>query len=357
MKKYLIFTFLTLAITIANCTGDSDCNYIYLDYQESILNGKQLKCKKVNLPFEEIYAEKYWMISDTMLVIEKRREGGNFIDIVNPVDGHKYSSLLPYGEGPDDMIFCAIYFDGKFITAVDYIRSRYAKFTPIEASCADFRPHYVDYPREIGVTSSPIGVGDSTFLINPFCYINRSYDVIQDLPRFIVFENDKSNMVSFETGEFHTHNVGQMKPLADENNCRIWLFSTENSKIDIYDYHQTRIKGIRINDELDKDAEIVIDDGAVLYNGKYPRAFLNPVIDYENAEILVPYVGKIFKSGSDDGKCPSKILVFDLEGNFKRAYLSDMYVPQISVTSKGLYATAYDEDDMPILVEFENMQN
>lgn len=354
-RVVIIGSMLLLAISIGGCAGKEDFSGIYLDYKDDILSGKQLSCKQVDLPFEEIYAEHYWMISDSMLVIEKRRESGNFLDIVNPVNGNKYSSLLPYGEGPDDMIFCAIYFDGKYITAVDYIRSRYAKFTPLEAAHVGFTPRYVDFPREVGVTSQPIGIGDSTFLVNPYHYINRSHGIVQDLPRFIVFENDQADKASFETGKFFTLNVGQVMPLVDEVNRKIWLFSTESSKIDIYDYNRDKLKRIRIKDELDKDLEVVEYDGAIVYTGSYPKAFLRPVVDCKNSRILVPYVGKLIESGSDERKHPSYILEFDLEGDFRKAYCCGRYISRISVTPKGIYATSYDEDNMPVLVKFEEI--
>ncbi len=344
---------LLLIISASSCRNNECDTDDCIVYGKEILdNAVALSNKVIELPDDYIFAERFWLISDTMLVVGNRKEAGNYLDIVNPISGKKYSSLLAYGEGPEEMIMCGIYYDGHYLTAVDYVRSRYARFTPCEASQPGFKPRYIDYPREIGVTTPPIGIGDTTYIVNPYHYINRSNDIVQDVDRFFVIDNNRPDSIVIEPGLLYTHNVDQSVPLVDEVNRRIWLFRKERSIIDIYDYQINNIKSIKIIDELDRDPDVVIDENTVIYRAKSPRAYLRAIIDYDNSEILAAFSGKLSKPVMSE-KVPSKILVFDLDGNFKRAYQCQSYLYSLTKTAEGLFATVYDDEDMPVFVKLE----
>ncbi len=344
---------LLLIISASSCrNNDCDTDDCIVYGKEILDNAVALSNKVIELPDDYIFAERFWLISDTMLVVGNRKEAGNYLDIVNPISGKKYSSLLAYGEGPEEMIMCGIYYDGHYLTAVDYVRSRYARFTPGEASQPGFKPRYIDYPREIGVTTPPIGIGDTTYIVNPYHYINRSNDIVQDVDRFFVIDNNRPDSIVIEPGLLYTHNVDQPVPLVDEVNRHIWLFRRERPIIDIYDYNTHKIKSVIINTELDRDHDVVIDENTVIYRGKYPSAYLRAIIDYDNSEILAAFSGDLSKPEVSES-IPSKILVFDLDGNFKRAYQCQSYLYSLSQTVDGLFATVRDDENMPVFVKVE----
>lgn len=346
----MIFIFLCYTYSCKESDEDFD---VCLDYDKDIQKDAIiLSNNPVELPDDYIYAEKFWMISDTMLAISNRREAGNFLDIVNPVDGKIYSSLLKYGEGPDEMIMCGLYYDGQYFTAVDYARSRYAKFTPHEASRPEFKPRYIDYPREIGVTSPPICIGDTTYIVNPYHYINKSNDIIQDVERFLIITENDLDPINIERELLYTQNVDQVVPLADEINGHIWLLRRERSIIDIYNYNTEKIKSVKIKDELDRDPDVIVDDRSVIYYAGYPSAYLNAIIDYDYNEIITVYCGKLETPDMVE-KTPSKIIVFDIDGNFKRAYACGSYICSLSKATDGIYATIYDDEAMPLFVKLE----
>lgn len=338
-----------MLLSATGCKNGGQSDGILTIYENEDLNTSiRLTKEIIGLPYDDIYAEKYWMVSDSMLLIE-RRKAENFLDIINPITGEKYSSLLSYGEGPENIIFCGLYYDGDYITAVDYIRSKYAKFAPQDAAKTNFTPNFISFPREIGVTTPPIMIGESTYIVNPFYYINKSNDIKQDLDRFIVLDNSKPDSVFIEFGELYTQNVSQVIPLVDEKNRYLWLFSQERPLIEIYDYEKNKLKSIKFKGELDNDPDVIIDNGEVIYYKKIPRSFTNAVIDYGNEEILAVYCGRLCEPEELE-KLPSKILVFDFDGNLKRNYQCDSYIYELSKTSDDLYATILDDDGMSVFV-------
>lgn len=342
-----------ISLSLPACSEKNNEADIIIDYNTEIQpKATKVSTTAVSLPEDFIFATNYWMISDSILAIGNRKEAGNFLDFVNPSNGRKYASLLGYGEGPDEMIMGALYFDGQNFTCVDYIRSRYSKFSPQEALHPEFKPVYTDYPREIGVTTPPIGIGDTTYIVNPYHYINKTHDIEQKEPRLFLLSGDNEN-IDLKPGLLFTQNVSQVIPLVDEINKRIWLFCREKSIIDIFDYNTEKIITLKISDELDRDPDVAItDENCVLYKGKYPTAFTNAIINYDDQEILAVYNGKLCKP-EDIERVPSKIFVFDLDGNLKRSYSTDSYIHNLSKTEDGIYATIHDEEDMPVFVKFE----
>lgn len=305
--------------------------------------------------FSDIYDSKYWVTNDSIVLIENDRNKGNFLDIANLNTGKRIGAFLPYGEGPDEMIFSSIKFDGYQIIAQDYIRSRFAQFKVSDLINSDFKPAFLSFPRELRATSNPILIDDSILLINSFHYINEKYGIVQPEPRFISLDR-KNPSSDYNTNDLlQTQNVGQVTAAYNLFDNHIWLASFEKSIIEIYDSTKTLSKKIIIPGKLAADAPVAILEPQggkeVVYDGQSPSAFRSITFDIIDGSAYMLFVGEIFLKGQSRKDNGAYILHLDREGNFINGAYSPQYIRNISVSNGTIYATILDEDENPKLVK------
>lgn len=313
-----------------------------------------LDYKLVDINFDTSLTRKIIPINDSIAINFKYQKAGNFIDVVNMHSGETLCSYFSVGEGPQEMLYCDLHSDGTMLIAIDYIRNRFTQFHPDSLLNQQFRPKLVNYPYNIGLTSYPIQRGDSILMINPFRYINRTYNVNQDVPRFFKSRINEEILQNVKFPRYYTQNVGQQKMIRNHSSGDIWSISIEKSKIEVYDLNLDLIRTIEIISDVSDDAEIVIDktpNGEVIaYKGQYPLSFTDVTVSPENDIIFLCLVGKFIGSNDKEENHPTYIILLDWDGNLIKTYILPTFVRSISSTEAGLFATVDDEEGNPNLI-------
>lgn len=360
MKKQIVYYLALLALSgwlHYSCTrGNSEsesATEITLDIDLKSLDN--VVFSEIPNIFSDIYDSRYWVANDSIVLIENSQSKGNFLDIANLNTGKRFGAFLPYGEGPDEMIFSSIKFDGYHIIAQDYIRSRFAQFTVNNLISSDFKPAFLSFPRKLRATSNPILIDDSILLINSFRYINKEYGIAQPEPRFISLDSKNPSSDYNTNNLLQTQNVGQVTAAYNLFDNHIWLASFNKSIIEIYDSTKILSKRIIVPSKVAGDPRVTILDSPggkeVVYDGQSPSTFRNITFDIIDGSAYMLFVGEIFLKGQSREDKGAYILHFDQEGNFINGAYSPQYIRNISVSNGTIYATILDEDENPKLVK------
>ena len=310
----------------------------------------------IPLGFSDIYDYQYWIANDSLVLIKNDKSKGNFLDIANLNTGKRIGAFLPYGEGPDEILFDDIFFDGSQIVVTDFIRSRFAQFTPDKLMQYSFKPRFNNFPIELYATSPPLLYGnDSILLVNPFRYINKRYGIEQNEPRFIKIPIEYESLQYNTTGLYITNCVGQIILAENPVDKRLWAASYEKSVIEIYDTATNLEKTISIPSKVSQDPQVAVVESRgvkeVVAQGQRSSAFQSMTFDKKDGSAYLLLVGEIFLKGQKSNEKGAHIIHLDREGNFINGAYSPQYIRNISVSNGTIYATILDEDENPKLVK------
>lgn len=315
----------------------------------------------IPLNIDNTLTQKFIMVNDSIAINSKVQKAGNFIDIININTGNTISKFFNLGEGPDEMLFCAIYTDGHMFTAVDYMRNRFCQFPIDSFNNASFHPEFINYPYTIGITSSPVRIKDSILIINPFHYINETSRIYQNKPRFFKTALDKQTLMDIGDIEYYTQNVGQSNILINHDSGDIWLLPLNKSEIEIYDSSLTHKKTIIIPSEISDDPELIVKETStgkdVSYKGGYPLGFTGAVTSPDNKTIYLSFIGKFIGSNDRDKNHGTYIFVMGWDGNLLKTLWSPRYIHSLSAIGSELYATIEDDEENRILIRFDYETN
>lgn len=351
---------LILATITSSCSEKNNIEVVTLD-EHVLTNSNLLQEDSVWYPIDSIYAKKFYVYADSILIMENNQAAGNFLNIYNMRNQQLIAKLLPFGEGPEELLYAQIHYDGDVMRVTDYIKRTLYNIN-IEKILTDksYKPELLPLSQNYIITTSPVSYGDSIIYVNPFHYVNRQANINQQPPRLIASSKGKIEPKMPMDFDYMTFNVGQGYLGANAHLGSIFFASNENSIIEFFSSDLTLIKKI-VGPASLPEAKLSISgvDGKheVSYKGMLqPEAYrgFTSSADY----LFFLYTGK--KVPIDNQKdFMSYILCFDWKGNFKKSYSppSRIYALSVSATSGTFYATIKNEEGNPKLVKFTYLED
>jgi hypothetical protein len=366
MRLYTLtinFIMMLVLITIASSCSEKKIDNIEIVTLEDRLlsNSNLLKTDSIWYPIDSIYAKKFYVYADTILIMENNKAAGNFLNIYNMHNHQLIAKLLPFGEGPGELLYAQMHYDGSFMRVVDYIKRTLYNIN-IEKILNDnsYIPELIPLSQNYIITTSPVSYGDSIIYVNPFHYVNRQANIVQQPPRLIASSSKNIEPKMPMDFDYMTFNVGQGYLGANTHLGSIFFASNENSTIEFYSSDLKPIKKV-VGPVSLPEARLSIsgEDGKreVVYKGMLqPEAYrgFTSSADY----LFFLYTGKeVPLDNQKDFK--SYILCFDWKGNFQKSYSpsSRIYALSVSATSETFYATIMSEDGNPKLVKLTHIEN
>lgn len=353
---------LILATIISSCSEKEIDNIEVVTLDENVLaNSILLKEDSVWYPVDSIYANKFYVYADSILIMQNKQAAGNFLNIYNMRNQQLIAKLLPFGEGPEELLYAQIHYDGSVMRVVDYIKRTLYNIN-IEKLLNDksYKPELLPLSHNYIITTSPVSYGDSIIYVNPFHYVNLQANIDQQPPRLIASSKEKIEPKMPMDFDYMTFNVGQGYLGTNERLGSIFFASNENSIIEFFSPDLKLIKKIVGPISL-PEAKLSISgvDGKyeVSYKGMLqPEAYrgFTGSSDY----LFFLYTGKkVPINNQKDFK--SYILCFDWNGNFQKSYSpsSRIYALSVSATSGTFYATIMNEEGNPKLVKLTHLED
>lgn len=355
-KNFIILALL-LVLTISSCNNDHAESFITTEVPMMCPDTLAAKDVHVN-NFDNTLTRKYIPLNDSLLIAVKSPKSGNFIDVLNIKSGKTISSFFSVGEGPDEMIFCDVFYDGFKIVATDYVRNRFAQF-PIDSLInPSFKPSFINFPHDIRITSHPLKIEDSIVIVNPFHYTNTKFGIDQDVPRLLSVAPGQKLSNIMDGVKLYTQNVGQANIIRNPETGDIWVIPLGKSVIEVYDSQLVHRKNIIIPSNVMDDADVSIKSTStgemVTYKGYYPLAFTSAIISSDNQLIYLCLVGESIGRKERENDKSVKILVMNWNGELIKSYFSPYYLHSLSVRDSQLYATIEDDDEYRILVRLND---
>ena len=354
--KNFIILVLLLVLTTSSCNNHSES---FITTEVAIIRPDTLTANKVYINnADPSLIRKYILINDSITIIVKSPKSGNFIDVSNINSGKTIASFFNVGEGPDEMIFCDVSYDGSNLVATDYVRKRFAQF-PIDSLVnPSFKPSFINFPYDIGITSHPLNVGDSIIIVNPFHYTNIKFGIEQNVPRLLSVVPGQKLSNIMDDVKLYTQNVGQANIIRNRETGDIWVIPLGKSVIEVYDSQLVHRKNIIIPSNVMDDADVSINSTPtgeiVTYKGCYPLAFTSAITSSDNQLIYLCLVGENIGRKERENDKSVNILVMNWKGELIKSYFSPCYLHSLSVRDSQLYATIEDDDENRILVQLVN---
>ncbi|WP_455673440.1 BF3164 family lipoprotein [Phocaeicola sp.] len=324
--------------------------------KEVLSHAISLKTDSAWYPVDSIYAENFYVYADTILIVETQKTAGNFLDFYNMRNHSLIAKLLPFGEGPGELFFAQMNYDGNSMRVIDYINKKLC-YVNIDKVLKDnkYKPDLLSLAPKYIITSFPVSYGDSIIYVNPFHYVNRKENINQQPSRLIASTNENLEAEMPMDFDYITVNVGQGYLGANTHFGKIFFASDETSSIEFYNSDFKLIKKVLGPVSLPEAKLKISGDESgkrhVCYKGIIqPEAYRG--FTCSNDKIYFLYTGK--EVPLDNPKeFQSCILCFDWEGNFLKSYSAParIYALSVSVESDTFYATIMDKEDNPQLVK------
>lgn len=226
ISVYLWVSILSVIISLNSCgKGNMGADASFTITYDDIMKGDldTLTYDEIVLDISDAPTKKFLMINDSIVVNVKYPKGRNFIDVINVKSNEIIGSYFHVGEGPDEMLFCDVNYDGHKLTATDYVRYRFSQIDSDSLINGKYKPKFTNYPYMAGITSHPLELGDSTILVNPFRYSNKEFNIRQDAPRFLKVKSNQSHIDVYSDYEYYTQNVGQVNMIRNDKTGDIWV--------------------------------------------------------------------------------------------------------------------------------------
>ncbi|EOS15045.1 hypothetical protein [Phocaeicola sartorii] len=325
--------------------------------EQALSNAVPLEAHDVWYPFDSIYSNRFYVYADTILVVENKKAAGNFLDFYNIRNRNLIARKLPFGEGPGELLFAQMIYEGNVMRVTDYINRRlYNVEIDKVLSNSNYNPELASFSKSIIVTSAPVSYGDSILCINPFHYVHQQAGIDQQPPRIIAMTDKNPNPSIPMDFDYMTVNVGQ--GLLGANAClgKIFFASFDISSIEFYNSDLKLVKNVLGPVMLpETKLSISIDNNGkhdVCYKGMdQPEAYTGFTIF--NDKLYFIYTGRsiIWDNVKD---YYSYILCFDWNGNFLKSYSAPVRINTLSVSVSEpnvFYATIKDEENNPKLIK------
>lgn len=355
--EYFVLILSILIITVCSCSKEVQNDYVSISLGEEVISQAiPLKTDSVWYPVDSIYAKRFYVYADTVLIVENRREAGFFLDFYNMRNHRFITKQLPFGDGPGEFLFAQMNYEGNSIRVMDYINKKlcYVSIDKVLRE-SEYKPDALPLSQKYIITSSPISYGDSIIYINPFHYINKQENINQQPPRLIAVTSDDSEPEMPMDFDYMTFNVGQGFLGGNIHFGKMFFASNEESSIEFYNSDLRLIKKVLGPVSL-PDAKLDISGDKngkrdVCYKGMIqPESYRG--FTCSNDKLYFLYTGE--KVPLDNPKkYRSYILCFDWEGNFLRSYSAPnrIYALSVSTESDTFYATVMDKEENYKLVK------
>lgn len=357
------FIMMLVLIAIASsCSEKKTDNIEVVTLEEHLLSDSHLlKADSIWYPADSIYAKRFYVYADTILIMENNKAAGNFLNVYNMRDHQLIAKLLPFGEGPGELLYAQMHYDGNSMRVVDYIRRTLYNIN-IEKMLNDnsYKPESLPLSQHYIITTSPVSYGDSIIYANPFHYVNQRANIDQQPPRLIASSSGNIKPEMPMDFDYMTFNVGQGFLGANAHLGSIFFASNESSTIEFYSSDLKLIKKV-VGPVSLPEARLSISgvDGKreVSYKGMLqPEAYRGFTGSADCLFFL--YTGKeVPLDNQKDSK--SYILCFDWKGNFQKSYSAParIYALSASAASGFLYATIMNEEGNPRLVKLTQIRD
>jgi hypothetical protein len=352
-----VFVSLLIAF-VYSCSGKVQDDYISIELNEEILEqAVALEEDSVWYPAEDIYAEQFYVYADSILIVNNKKNAGNFIDLYD-INSHQIiTKLFPYGEGPEELLYAETSFDGCSVRVMDYI-NRKLHYVNMDKAMKDstYKPESNQLSLNYIITSAPIAYGDSIVYVNPFHYTNKREKINQLPPRLFSTQCNSAEPEMPINFKYMTVNVGQGILGDNANHTKIFFASYDESVIEFYDSNLKLRKKVLGPVSLSEARLSVRNyDGSkyhVCYKGSIqPEAYTGYTCS--NDKLYFVYTGKEI-SIDDQNKSQSYILCFDWEGNIIKSYKAPVGILSLSPSNGDdvFYATILNNEGNPKLVKF-----
>lgn len=313
---------------------------------------QEITAEDIWYPADSIYAEEFSVLSDSLLLIKNKRHDGPYLEVFNLKDSTKINSLLPYGSGPEEVIYVNVTLQDKNLQIIDPNRNSYANI-PINQIGNTHHIDFKNYPQDYIIGSSINSIGGELFVQNLNHFISQEHNIYKNNPRFILLEPD-SNSGFFTDQEYLTVNVGQGLVAVKPDEQKVLYIASDSSRIEIYNSKLQLEKVISGPLDLGEPKYRIIpsDDTnikEVVYSGEFTETYY--YCAYDNNNVVLLYSGQKWNPLKDNPETmPTYILVMDWDGNLKGTYKSTAHLFNISLSNNEpnvFYATMADEDNNP----------
>lgn len=357
-RAFRCSSFLILCLVTSTCSKQNKENFVSNVLEENVLSTAiPLEMNDVWYPSDSIYSYRYYVYADSVLIVENRKAAGHFLDFYNIRTQKLVASKLPYGEGPGELLFAQMNYEGNVMRVTDYINRRLYNVEIDKINDPNYIPPYISYSKNLIITSSPVLYGDSVLCANSFHYVNLQYGINQRPSRIIVAAtrntDDYSTSMNFD---YLTANVGQGLLGANSKLGKIFFASFDASFIEFYNSNLDLVKKVIGPVSLpESNLSISINkDGMrdVCYKGtNQPEAYTE--FTALNDRLYFIYTGKTV-SWNKINDYHSYILCFDWDGELVNCYSVPTRISSLSVSSSesnAFFATVKDENGNPKLVK------
>lgn len=349
-----------LIVFISSCSERKTDDFVTVPLEEKILSdATPLKIDSVWYPADSIYSMRFYVYADTVLIVENQKAAGHFLDFYNMNNRHLIAKLLPFGEGPGELLFTQMNYDGEVMRVMDYINRKLCNIVIADVLIKDdYTPDLLPVSKNYIITSSPIAYGDSIIYVNPYHYVNHRAKIDQQPPRLIASAIKQPEPKMPMDFDYMTFNVGQGYLGGNIHLGKIFFASNESSFIEFYDANLKLIKKV-LGPVILPEAKLSVstdenNNREVCYKGMIqPEAYRG--FTSSNDRLCFIYSGQEVPLNNPKD-FSSYVLCFDWEGNFLNCYSIPVRIYSLSVSAypDTFYATIMDNENNPQLVKLTN---
>ncbi|WP_298063633.1 BF3164 family lipoprotein [uncultured Rikenella sp.] len=305
-----------------------------------------------------IHAKMYYVYKDsTLIVINQATETVPYLEVRNLTDNWKIGNYIPLGKGPGEMLRVVAYLEGNTLKVNDFVKKQIA-FVNLDSLLKNPNGYQISSCNYQVLTNAINRFSDGKLLFeNPYCFSDSKSGIEnKNAPRLKIGDNT-TNDEDFGTYDYVTHNVSQGRLVYNQNRNRIVYASSSIPVVEIYDSTLAPLMRIVGPDSFDDQMYVIAPDGLVTYKKTAPYAYLT--YSYDDDYFYLVYNGELIDFNVKQEKdLHTWIFRFDWDGNFEGSYYYPGYVNAISISGDGksFYASARDEDNMPMLVKLSGIE-
>ncbi len=353
MNKIIL---IVLTLLIVGCSGRKEKTFSETHLPETVLKeAEQAVFDTISLPENFYEAKEFYVYNDSIaLKLNRKHEGVHFLEIFNWKSGRIIKKMLKMGNGHKEVLSLEVYLqqNGKLV-AIDYYKKQIAVMD-VDSVISD---SLYGFPIEKEI---PFGISmimpyqDDYLIENPYRYIDRKADIVQDEPGLLSTEElQKSYEKKYQYNTANVATVGRL--LTNEHLGRILHAASSQSILEVYDSTRTLLRVIDGPVNLKPAYYIDKENGnEVIFSKQIPYAYLDGCAG--KRYVYLSYLGQF--QHADEETLANKdcyILKFDWDGQLIKCLKTPFYILSLSVLSdeKGndrLFATVQNDQGEPMLL-------